>query len=146
MNNAMKCYSLVDDTFTIIEAPTLEQITQTLQSRHYHMQSSLTLYSRRTLVASPEHCVDALLISRCTRDRYRVQHVHYLENSYGFRHLIDLQIDGKERAVRYRADSGEVFTERFKDTVDFGTALRVALYFAENDGLPDDVIWDRKLK
>lgn len=146
MYDAMKSYSLADDTFTIIEHPTPEQITETLQSRHYHTQSSLTLYSRKTLVAYPDHCIDALLISRCTRDRYRVQHVHYLESSYGFRHLVDQNIDGTERAVRYRADSGEVFTERFKDTVDFDTALRVALYFVETDRLPDNLIWDRKLR
>jgi hypothetical protein len=145
MSSGLLFYDPETQIYVIIPSPTPEQVINAVQTRHYEKCSTVKLFSRKKLPAYPDKPVNILRISPCTRDRYFICH-QSAEYKGRPRDVINKNVVSKERAVRYRSGNGEFFTIPFKKTVDLETALRIALHFAETDGFPDDLTWDREFK
>lgn len=140
----LECNNTEHAERVLIDNPTDEQIIACIKSRHRNAQSSMAIESHRKLSEYPDHPVDLLQISRCTKDRFFVRH-HRFETRWRYRDLIDKTVLPKQRPVRYTSSNGEVNFVRLKETVDMETAIRVALHFAHTDDFPDDVTWSNKI-
>jgi hypothetical protein len=140
----LECSNSEDAERVLFDNPTDDQIIQCIQSRHPETQSEMALHSRRKRSDYPDHPVDLLQISRCTRDRFSIRH-HRFEPKWRYQDLLDKTPRPKQRSVEYTSDNGEVNIVPVGETVDMETAIRVALYFAHTDSFPDDVTWNSKI-
>src|SRR5262245_56892909 len=113
----LEYYDVITGPLINIENPTNEQIIDCRKSRHHNTHSALALYSDRKLTDYPNHTTDELAITACTRGRFFIQH-NAFEPKFRFRRLIDKNVDPKARPVRYTSSNGEVFSWKFKETVD----------------------------